>query len=160
MRADSILPFPAPSTSEAPKHASAELASSLRGELAWAAAQEEEPDFELLERYVHGELDAESAEALESRAAADPELAREIDDLVALRVKLSPAAATGVVRAPARRARLSWLAAALLLAALGLDWSLERRSTETRVAGADRAAAPQAVYADGFESGDASAWAN
>jgi anti-sigma factor RsiW len=173
MRTDSILPFPAPPSREsamaaiAASAASTELASSLRSDLAWAAVQEEEPGFELLERYVNGELDPEAAEALESRAAADPALAREIDDLVALRVKLHPATAPAVVRTRPRLARLSLLAAALLVVALGLDWSLEHRAADSRaswadssIAGGDRASAPATLYADGFESGDVSAWTN
>ena len=63
------------------RQASAELASWFREELARAAAADEEPSYELLERAVDGELEPEEAESLRQRAEWDGALRRELDEL-------------------------------------------------------------------------------
>src|SRR5690349_17169165 len=100
------------------------LAASLRDELFLA---EDEPSYELLERATNGELSDDEAEALALRAEWDEELARELASLAALRDRI----ATGRRAAPrpnrvARVWRTAGLAAALLLAAIGVDRTIHR----------------------------------
>jgi hypothetical protein len=159
MQTASILPFPTPASPEAARQAQSDLAQAFRSDLAWAVAGEEEPSYELLEQYVQGTLDAESAERLESRAAVDSNLAREIDELVALRTRLRPAARPEI-RPAVRIFRLAVLAATLVVAVIGLDRTLEQRSAGSADSILAGHTAPAPLYADGFESGDASAWSN
>lgn len=158
------LPFPAPASPEAARAALADLADGLRAELAWAAElelAEREPSFELLERAADGALDEDEALWLEDRLAADPALARELDDLVELRQRLRPETRRGLGSRRSRLAgpvRVAGLAAALLVAVIGVGRLVESRSPEPP-AHEVAADASEPLYADGFESGDSSAWA-
>lgn len=160
MRTSSPIPFPspgAPPSPESSRRAAAELSESFRNELAWAVVEEGEPSYEELEAAVNGTLEPEAAERLSLRADADPVLAAEIADLTRLRDRLRPAR-PGI--AASRTLRIAGLAAALLLALVGLDRGLGR-APNPAPAGELSAAHPasQPLYADGFESGDASGWA-
>jgi hypothetical protein len=162
------IPFPTPVPRAESAAQAAALASEWRTDLLGAALADEEPDYELLERYTDGTLAEDEAEALALRAEWDPNLARELAELAELRDRLAAGRrAVSTPAVPSRHARV-WrtaaLAAALLLAVLGLDRSLARRSAQQidpSVAGISNAPAPtQPLFRDGFESGSASSWAN
>jgi hypothetical protein len=165
MSTDRPLPFPTPiSRGDSAAEATA-LANDLRAEFWVAALEDEEPDYELLERFTDGTLPEEEAEALALRAEWDPNLARELAEMALLRDRL--VAGPRSARAASSKVRI-WrtaaLAAALLLAVLGLDRSLEQRSAErpdANVAGiSDTRASSQPLFSDGFENGSAASWAN
>ena len=153
---ESPIPFPTRRTDGSPAEASA-FAAALREDL---FLSEEEPSYELLERATNGELSEEESEALALRAEWDEELARELAELAALRERL---VARGKVAAP-RRASHVWrtagLAAALLLAAIGVDRAVQRHVADSYAGISATPTAPQPLFSDGFESGTSSTWTN
>jgi len=131
------------------------------------------PDYELLEAAVDGKLDAVETELFESRLAGDPALAREFNELMALRDSLQHRASPA--RKSSRPAPHRWVrfaAAAVLLATAGLGLRFDRRSSETTSASLASArpmtspaaaSAPsgrQVVFADSFEHGTTDHWSN
>lgn len=153
MRPESPLRPVAPPADPAAAAALGELAARLRADLGAALADEAAPSYEELEAYVDGRMGADEAEAFAARAADDPLLAAEVEDLVRLRDRLSRS------RRPAGT-RWVWAAAAALALALAgalTDGSGWRRP---QVADGDvpSAEARQAIFVDSFESGDLAAW--
>jgi anti-sigma factor RsiW len=133
------------------------------------------PDYELLEAAVDGKLDAVETELFESRLAGDPALAREFNELMALRDSLQHRATPA--RKSSRPAPHRWVrfaAAAVLLAAAGLGLRLDLRyrsseSTSASLASARPMTSPaaasapsgrQVVFADSFEHGTTDHWSN
>ncbi|MGE0641441.1 MAG: anti-sigma factor [Thermoanaerobaculia bacterium] len=145
-----IRPAPTPAESAA----IGELARQFRDELGGALAVADEVPYELLERAVDGKLNEDERDAFEQHLEDDPQLAAEYADLVALRGRLAPA------RRPSGRRVAGWAVAALLVAAVGAHWMLERRATSTDLQANATPQAPQVLFQDGFESGDASSWSN
>jgi anti-sigma factor RsiW len=173
------LPTPAPSPADVAS-AEAELTALFGGLLARGARDEESPAYELLEAAVDGTLDPVEAERFHSRLAGDPELQRDFDELVALRDRVQGAPAAVRFAPPSRSAshRLAgkgspsrWLgfaAAAVLLAALGLEYRQGFQHPDAGTAGrvspasSLEAARPQAepVFVDSFEGGTTASWSN
>ena len=108
-----------------------ELVGLFDGLLARGRGDEESPDYELLEAAVDGALDPVEAELFTSRLAGDPVLQREFDGLVALRDQLRLAAPAATPRRPVVRRWLGFAAAAVLLAALGLEVRQDLRRPES-----------------------------
>lgn len=176
------LPTLAPSPAEVAS-AEAELTALFGGLLARGARDEESPAYELLEAAVDGTLDPVEAERFHSRLAGDAELQREFDELLALRDRVQGAPAAVRFAPPSRSAshRLAgkggkgspnrWLgfaAAAVLLAALGLEYRQGFQHPDAGTAGrvsaasSQEAARPQAepVFVDSFEGGTTASWSN
>jgi len=141
----------------------AELAAALRGQLARAARWEEPPSFELLEAAVDGRLDADAAAAFAARLADDDQLRQEVADLVALRDRPTRRAQPETARPAGHRSRWLGVAAALLLALLGVEAMRHRTSAPApqgeELAASQQPAAPgERLFSDDFESGDAARW--
>lgn len=159
------------------RQAVASLARFFRAQLDESAASWEGVSYDLLERAADGVLSSEERLELELALEADPSLQRELDDLLELRRKLSPVSPMApAAQAPPRVRRFTqvagFAAAALLLAAVGVDWAFDRSgsggdsSVYARATASRPAPAPvtprtaQPVFRDGFETGDASSWQN
>ena len=141
----------------------AELAAALRGQLARAARWEEPPSYELLEAAVDGRLDADAATAFAARLADDDQLRQEVADLVALRDRPTRRAQPETARSAGHRSRWLGVAAALLLALLGVEVMRHRTSAPApqgeELAASQQPAAPgERLFSDDFESGDAARW--
>lgn len=162
-----------PSSPEESRRAESELVGLFDGLLARGRGEEESPDYDLLEAAVDGTLDPVEAELFASRLAGDPVLQREFDDLVALRQELQlPAPATSsrparqpMARQPVVRRWVGLAAAAVLLAALGLDLRLEYqrgKSTASKPVQGSTVAATgsRVVFIDSFEAGSTAHWSN
>lgn len=162
---------------EASFRAESELVGLFDGLLARGRGDEESPDYDLLEAAVDGTLDPVEAELFASRLAGDPVLQREFDDLVALRQQLrlpAPGTASRPARQALLRRRVGLAAAAVLLAALGLDLRLDHlraasaNDSASQVASAahpaGRATATpgtsRVVFVDSFEGGTTDHWSN
>lgn len=141
--------------------AEAELAGLFDGLLARGRGDEESPDYELLEAAVDGTLDPVETERFYSRLAGDPVLQREFDGLVALRDQLRLATGATGSRRPAARRWLSFAAAAVLLAALGLGLRLDNRRADSIARGSGGApGASSVLFVDSFEGGTTEHWSN
>lgn len=163
MRPTLVPPIDSPRGPEAAA-AIAELAGHFRAELSRAANEAEEVSYDLLERAADGRLSAEEQSELELRLEDEPQLRRELADLVALRGQLVPAAAASRWLADRRRRRVAgWAVAALLLAAVGIQWTIGRQQAGPSTGLAANTGAPDSgavLFEDDFESGDSSGWSN
>lgn len=164
MNRSNLRTLPTRPTAEAALASERELAAFFAGLLARGerdARDDDSPDYDLLEAAADGRLDPVEAELLASRLAGDAALERELDELVALRTQLRLApAARRTARGPAIGRR--WLgvaAAAVLLAAVGLELRHHGRDSGTHVAG-NAPAAVQPLFADSFEDGNTERWSN
>jgi len=160
MASDAPLRFRArPANASTDPVESAQLAAGLRADLLLA---DEEPSYELLERATNGELSEDEAEALALRAEWDEELARELSELAELRDRLTGRGKSAP--APRRLSRVwrtAGLAAALLVAAIGVDRAIEQKAADSSYAGiSQERTTPQPLFRDGFESGSSSSWTN
>lgn len=157
------LPTP-PSPAEAAQ-AESELTALFHGLLARGERDEESPDYDLLEAAVDGQLEPFEAELFASRLAGDAALEREFVELSGLRERLrhqrqtSPAVRSWISARPAGRRWLGLAAAAVLLAALGLEFRHSVRESESQIVdNASRSVQP--LFADSFERGTTDRWSN
>jgi len=164
MNRSNLRALPTRPTAETALASERELVAFFAGLLARGerdARDEDSPDYDLLEAAADGRLDPVAAELLASRLAGDAVLERELDELVALRAQLRWTPATRrSVRGPAIGRR--WLgvaAAAVLLAAVGLELRHYGRDSGTPVAG-NAPAAVQPLFADNFEDGNTDHWSD
>jgi len=157
---------PAPSSS--PSTPNERLATALAAELAAAEGALEPVDFEELAAAAEGTLDAGAQALWRERLERDPALAARAEALAAFRREAYPEPAMRPV--PHRAARVAWRWAAGIAAALLVGLFVVGRGPERVPASAPPTAAvaapalpaapasDQAIFADGFESGDASRW--
>ncbi len=165
MNRSNLRSLPTPQTSPAEVAlVEAELTAVFDGLLARGERDEESPTYELLEAAVDGTLDPVEAERFTSRLAGDPALQREFDELLALRdqVQRSPATDRFAPRTRLERRWLGFAAAAVLLAALGIEFrqGLHQPDLDSAsVAGATQRQV-EPVFADSFEGGTTASWSN
>ena len=89
-----------------PDDARVRLADGLRDGLARAATESEPVDYDTLEAYVDGRLDAADREIVETRLADDPALRAEVDELRALQRELGVPRESGAPRVVRRGQKL------------------------------------------------------
>lgn len=157
---------PAPSSS--PPTPDERLAAALAADFAAAEGALEPVDFEELAAVVEGTLDAGAQALWRERLDRDPALAARAEALAAFRREAYPEPALRPV--PHRAARVAWRWAAGIAAALLVGLFVVGRNPQRAPAPAPPAAAvaapalpaattsDQEIFADGFESGDASRW--
>jgi hypothetical protein len=144
------------------------LTESLVAELAAEERALGPAEFEELAAAVEGTLDAPARAVWEERLARDPGLARRAAELSAFAREAWPQAAPAPRRAPLAWRWAAGVAAALLLALLvaGRGGEQPRHAPAAVPATGVAAALPApstpapaaTIFADGFESGDASRW--
>jgi len=163
MNRSNLRALPTRPTAETALASERELVAFFAGLLARGerdARDEDSPDYDLLEAAADGRLDPVAAELLASRLAGDAVLVRELDELVALRAQLRWTTVTKrTARGPAIGRRWLAVAAAVLLAAVGLELRHYGRDSGTPVAG-NAPAAVQPLFADNFEDGNTDHWSD